>query len=192
MIVPASPDELTRYVLAAGESPNVDAKGPCAWEADDAAKLCKDIIAMANRRDGGVLVIGKSEPERGCFRFDGLTPQQQATFETTRVAQWVNSRVSQPITIVCHRHEHDGKTFVVITVQEFNDVPIMCTSDCFAAPDRQKKLLRAGDVYVRTENAETSTLQRPEDLRALIGLAVTKSLSHNLCGPQRDVRAGQV
>jgi hypothetical protein len=56
-----SSDELARYIEAAGESANIDAKGPMEWDGGEAdggeasAGLTKDILALANCRDGGVI-----------------------------------------------------------------------------------------------------------------------------------------
>ncbi len=86
-----SNEELIRYIEAAGESANIDAKAPMTWDGnEESANLTKDVLALANCRDGGVLVIGKSE-SNGKFTYDGLTPDQDASFDTTKVAKWVNN-----------------------------------------------------------------------------------------------------
>lgn len=99
---PLLPEELVRYVLAAGESDGVDAKAPLTWDgAEHSASLTKDILAFANSRDGGVIVIGKSETAGSGFSLDGLTNEQAASFDTTKVAAWVNSRAAPPVRLVC-------------------------------------------------------------------------------------------
>ena len=61
-----SHDELTRLIEAQGESPNLDGKAPMLWDGGvNSASLAKDIVAFANSRDGGAIVIGKSEPVAG-------------------------------------------------------------------------------------------------------------------------------
>ena len=57
------------------------------WDGGEAsAGLTKDILALANCRDGGVIVVGKSEPQPGKFVLAGLSEPQAASFETTKVA----------------------------------------------------------------------------------------------------------
>ncbi len=173
------PDELTRYIEAAGESANIDAKAPMAWDSGEAsASLTKDIIALANCRDGGVIVLGKEESKskQGQFVLVGLSEPQAASFETTKVATWVNNHCEPAVTLVCHRHEHQGRAFVVITVAEFQDVPVICTKqfEQSGAGKGTKVLLRKGAIYVRTPNAESAPLSSAEDMRPLIGLATTK------------------
>jgi hypothetical protein len=172
-----SSNELIRYIEAAGESANIDAKGPIAWDCNEvSAGLTKDILALANCRDGGVIVIGKSEPVPGKFQLDGVSDEQAASFETTIVGTWVNNHCAPHVHLVCYRHEHDGKQFIVIAVSEFHDVPVICTKQ-FELPSTGKSnkvILKKGTVYVRTPNAQSAPLSSVEELRELVGLATTK------------------
>jgi hypothetical protein len=167
--------EFDRYILETGESDKIDAKGPMAWDnGPESAGVAKDIAAFANSKDGGVIVIGKSQGQHGSFVFDGVSDQQAATFETTKAATWVNNHFSPPIGLVCHVHQYQSKKFVIITVDEFSDVPHLCTKT-FQDPNNSKKhILRENTIYVRTPNAESSPLGSVEALRALIGLATAK------------------
>src|SRR5438874_874897 len=118
-------DELVRFIEAAGENANIDAKGPMQWDGGAAsAGLTKDIIALANSRDGGVLVIGKEELQPGKFVATGLSAAQVSSFDTTKVATWVNNHCSPFVKLVCYRQEHQSREFVVVTVSEFHDVPV--------------------------------------------------------------------
>lgn len=172
---PFSLDELTRFIEAAGESANIDAKGPMEWDGGEAsAGLTRHFLALANCRDGGVIVIGKDEPQDGKFVLTGLTEAQAASFDTTKVATWVNNHCSPPVSLVCHRHEYQGRLFVVVAVTEFHDVPVICTKQYEVAGKPTKVLLRKGAVYVRTANAESAPLSTVEEMRGLIGLATTK------------------
>jgi hypothetical protein len=74
-MTPYTPTELVRFIEAAAESSNIDAKGPMEWDNGEAsAGLTKDILAFANSRDGGVIVIGKDAP--GTLVLTGLTTSQ--------------------------------------------------------------------------------------------------------------------
>ena len=172
---------LDQYITATGESSNIDAKGPMIWDSGtESASLAKDIAAFANSRDGGVLVIGKAETDSGTFDLLGLTDAQARSFETTKVAKWVNNRFSPAISIVCHHHEYEGKRFVLITISEFEDVPVLCTKS-FQDPSNPKKhLLRERTIYVRNANAESAPLETVDELRALIGLATSKRANEML------------
>jgi len=170
-----SQDELSRIVLHVGENDYTDAKSSLSWEdRTEAARLAKDIAAFANSRDGGFLVIGKTETQSGSFEITGLSEKEASSFETTKVANWLNNRFSPPIRQTCYQVEHDGKTLVVIRVNEFSDIPVICTKRFDNPQDSKKPLLEKGRVYVRGANAESKSLQEESELRELIGLATKK------------------
>ena len=190
-MLPQTPKELIRFIEAAGESDDVDAKGPVKWDGnDESAALTKDILAFANSPEGGVIVVGKAEPSPGKFELVGLTHEQASTFETTKVATWVNNHCSPPVSLVCHHLEHENSTFVIITVNEFRDVPIICTKSNQKIDDPKKHLLREGTIYVRTANAESAPLRSSDDLRTLVGIA-TKKRGDEILASFRAMLRGQ-
>jgi Schlafen, AlbA_2 len=168
-------EHLIRWIECSGESDNIDAKGPMKWDGQSrSAALAKDIAAFCNSPDGGVIVVGKSETAPGKFDNTGLTPEEADSFDTTRVANWINSRFSPSIHLVCYRQEHLGKTFIIITVQEFDDIPAFCVKSFQDPKDSRNHILREGTIYVRNRNAESKPVGTVDEWRALIGLATKK------------------
>ena len=134
---PLTSAQLVRYIDAAGENDHIDAKRPVTWDgAAESAALAKDIAAFANSRDGGVLVIGKSEITPGQFELTGLTEKEAGSFDQTKISTWINKRFEPPIRFTCHRVEHHGKIFAVITVVEFADVPHLCVKTVCRDPQQ--------------------------------------------------------
>jgi len=167
-------DELKRLIETSGESDNIDFKGPMTWDkSTHSAKLAKVIVSFANSRDGGAIVIGKSE-ENGQFVITGLTDEEAISFETTKVATWINSRFSPPVRLVCNSIEYQKKRIVVISVSQFEDIPIICTKPLPDPNDKKNELLKKGTIYVRNHNAESAPLKTVEELRTLIGLATSR------------------
>ncbi|MBN8627338.1 MAG: ATP-binding protein [Planctomycetes bacterium] len=163
--MPISESELIRYIEAVGEENNFDAKGPMKWDgAEASAGLAKDIAALANSRDGGVLVIGISEDD-GTLQYDGLTPEQAESFDTTKMSNWINSRFSPAIKFTSYRVTYNERVYVVITVSEFDEIPTVCEKPF----DRH---LNRG-IYVRSDTASTP-ITSADQLRELIGLATVK------------------
>ena len=64
--------------------------------------------------------------------------------------------------------EHDGKTFIVIRINEFDDVPVICTKRCDDPANSKKPVLDVGCIYIRGRNAESKLLQTQEEFRRLI------------------------
>ena len=167
-------EALSKIVRQQSETDGLDFKGPIVWDGGQtSAELAKDIVAFANSRGGGVIVIGVSESTAGCFDRVGLSPDQARTFDTTDIGKWISSRFSPSIAIACFHTTVDGKQFVVIQVQEFDDIPIICIKD-FQIPDSTKLVLRKGTIYTRNQNSESTSLQTADELRRLIGLATAK------------------
>ncbi|QDT24415.1 helix-turn-helix domain-containing protein [Gimesia chilikensis] len=169
-----TPDELKRLIETSGESDNIDFKGPMTWDkSTQSAKLAKVIVSFANSRDGGAIVIGRSEVN-GQFEITGLTEDEAISFETTRVASWINSRFSPPVRLVCSSIEYECKRLEVISVAQFEDIPIICTKPLLDPTDSRKELLKQGTIYVRNQNAESAPLKTVEEFRTLIGLATSR------------------
>jgi hypothetical protein len=165
-----SPETLIQFIKGVGENSNVDAKGPCYWDLKDgSARLAKDIVAFSNSRDGGVIVVGKSQRQDKQFDFVGVTPEQARTFDTTEVAKWVNKRFAPAVHLTCYAVEFENKLYVVIAVEQFADVPAICVKQ-YDSQDKDSNI-RLGAIYVRTANATSEPVSSIEEWRKLIGLA---------------------
>jgi len=175
-----SREELVKLVNSTGESGRVEFKAPLVWDGkDNSASLAKDIVAFANSRDGGAIVIGKSQSQ-GRFEFVGVTDEQAKSFDTTRVAEWVNSKFNPPISLTCHPIDVDDKLYIVITIPEFADVPSICVRAVGPSDGTPKPLLSKREIYVRTANAASAPLESADDFRTLVGLAARKRMDEML------------
>ena len=66
--------------------------------------------------------------------------------------------------------ERDGRNYVVLEIQQFEQVPILCKKD-------YPEVLRRGACYVRSRRKpETTEIPTQEDMRDLIDLAIEKGL----------------
>jgi predicted HTH transcriptional regulator len=133
-------------------------------------KLIKTAIAMANLRDGGVIVIGASE--RGeTWELTGITDEHLASFEVDELTEAVNRYASPPIAvqlvIVPYR---DQTRFLAVQVREFGETPIVCRRD--GPPGTG---LKQGVLYVRPAGlARSSEVRTAEDMHDLLDLAAEK------------------
>ena len=149
------------------ESKDLDYKGVMVWDNNDKKSCCdlvKDILAMANV-GGGFIVIGVEEPEPGSFVPKGLSRKQLATFETTKVNQFVQRYADPPIN--CRLVKPEGK-FVVIEVPPFHETPHLCVKP-------YPGVLSEATIYIRTDNNESAPLGSSSDFRRLLAQAVRNS-----------------
>lgn len=168
-----SQDQLNQIVRDAGENDSIDAKAACDWDNNvNSASLTKDILAFANTRGGGVLVIGKSESSDGSFTLTGVDEAQARSFEATTISQWVNARCEPPVVLSAGTHRYDGKLFVILSVDEFAECPVLCLRR-FDKPNSREPILRESTVYVR-KNVSSRPIDNAEDLRRIVALAAFK------------------
>ncbi len=163
---PLSNNPLVAILMQGHESKELDYKAAIAWDEVDKAGCCalvKDILAMANTR-GGFVVIGVSEQATG-YSFDGVSPAEAQTFDTTRLNRFLEGYAEPHINALLRKVTHGSKTFVIIEVPAFPDTPHVCQK---AYPG----VLTAPTIYVRTDNNESAPLRSAADFKGLVERAV--------------------
>jgi predicted HTH transcriptional regulator len=164
-------------LLALGhELDGVEFKG--AWNRTDRlflAKVTRAMRGMANRRDGGLVILGvdestKSDPV-------GLSDEQaQSWLNYDDVSAAVNEYASPCIRFETELHVFWNKKFVLIRVHQFDDIPILCAKD-YNEQGKPTPVLRRGACYVRSRHKpETSEIPSEEEMRELLELAIDKGV----------------
>ena len=160
--------ELKNLLLRLYESKELDFKGPMAWNGNDKKACCeiiKDILAMANTK-GGFIVIGVEDTKSGFNRI-GLTPEQNASFQSEEINRFVQRYAEPPINTTLSKLKDDGKSFVIISIPQFNSIPHICKIDF-------PGVLTKPTLYVRTDNNESAPIATTSDFHALIESAISK------------------
>lgn len=169
-----SDSELDELLAFAGESDRIDLKGHMAWKGDQRASLAKDVVAFANTRNGGIIVLGREENKKlRTFNDIGLSDDAYSSFDTTDCLNWINQRFSPDVEMICYHREKDGKKYVIIEVEEFSEEPIICVRN-LQEQGGAKYLLKEGEIYVRGKNANSKKLDSADEMRRLTGLAIRK------------------
>jgi predicted HTH transcriptional regulator len=139
------------------------------------AKVIRAMMGMANRRDGGVVIIGV---EDDTLEPVGLEEDQADTWAYDPLATAVNEYASPSVSFDIEKKVYQGLTFVVLEVHEFAEIPILCVKEYHptnvkgAAP-----ILRRGACYVRSRHKpETSEIPSEEEMRELLELAIDKGV----------------
>lgn len=148
------------------ESKDLDYKGPMSWDETCKEACCglvKDILGMANTL-GGFIVVGVSETPNG-FSWDGLNPDQLASFETSRVNRFLQNYAEPSINTLLRKMSNGNSQFVIIEVPQFPDMPHICVKE-------YPKVLTAPTLYIRTDNNETAPIRSSADFRLVLERAV--------------------
>lgn len=168
--VPMNASEFEELIELGKEQAGVEFKGP--GRRDDKhffAKVTRAVLAMANRRDGGHVIIGIDD-QKGRAIMTGLTEEERATWANAdnvcdALTVYAEPSVEVSVDAVCLHERH----YVVLGVREFTDVPVLCRKDGDG--------LREGEIYIRPRRKpESVPVPRQAEMRDLLDLATEKRL----------------
>ena len=134
------------------------------------AKVVHAAIGMANRRDGGYVIVGVTEDSNGGPVPEGVSAEDVPSWTyddvANSIAEYTDPNAKFDLQIV----DYNGSKLVVIRVYEFEDIPVLCKKS-------YPEVLRAGACYVRTRRKpETVEIPTQADMRDLLDLAVDKGV----------------
>jgi len=167
------------YIQHGKEERYLEYKGAMVWSNDlTKVKIAKAMMAMSNLRNGGVIVVGMKEIQKGVWEPDTMTGEQIASFTQDDVAQWVNDYAVPSVQFTVEPFSIDTNHFVIIKVREFSSNPTICRK-----PKRLggREEMKEGAIYYRSNaKNESAAISSEEDMRELITLAVKKGVAQQL------------
>jgi predicted HTH transcriptional regulator len=177
--IPMTDGDLKDLLRIGHETSGVEVKGP--GERKDKqflAKVVRAMLGMANRRTGGHVIIGIDDET---FKPVEIKDDQlQSWLEYDELSEAVNGYATPSISFEVLVLEHEGKKLVVLSIEEFNDLPILCRQD-YQVPqpstgERRPPTLRRGACYVRSRHKPETAEIRSEEMRELLDLAIGKGV----------------
>jgi hypothetical protein len=171
------------------ESLSVEFKGPLKWENNQAsmswlqAKCIKAVLGFSNTPGGGLVLIGINDDGKGNREFVGLTPEMVESFNNTEAIQecidkYADGPLSYSLKTIIHKADKEEQTYIAITVNEFDDMPNLCTRDFYIVKTNRDKdyILRKHDMYTRARKGRFSTIKATAlELRSIVSLAHRKT-----------------
>jgi len=137
------------------------------------ARVVRAVLGMSNRRDGGYVIVGVEETE-GALVPQGLSPDDLRTWTPDHVGDAFAVYADPSVQFTVTTPSIGAKAFVVIRVEEFAEMPVLCKKGYNRGQD---VILREGACYIRSrrkpETVEVSTIA---DMRDLLELATDKAL----------------
>jgi len=172
-------------ILAQGhESQDAEFKGPgTRTKSAFLAPVIRAMLGMANHRDGGHVILGIDSESLEPI---GLDDDQEASWlDHDALASAVNEYASPSVSFEVQRLTFQENKIVIIRVEEFAEIPILCKKD-FHTPGKKPPVLRRGACYVRARHKpETSEIPSEQEMRELLELAIDKGVTRFLARAQR-------
>ena len=163
---------LRSYLKYPGESPLVDYKAAVQFKERNefSHKLVKHALGMANA-GGGYLVIGYREDKSKIPLPDtNLTKEIVASYEATRIAQFINSYIEgdEKIELQLWKVDYERMQYPIIEIREFTESPFFCSKST------NDGILKGGYLYFRDSATRTIKIAGPSEWRQLIEICVKK------------------
>jgi predicted HTH transcriptional regulator len=161
---------LINYLISHGrEERNLEYKQSMSWtDIATKVKVAKSAMAMANISDGGYIVFGEKKNGE-VYEPEGMQKDHVDSFKQDDVMEWVNKYADPYVELLVSPIERDGKLFVIIQVQEFAQLPVVCK--------KEGEGLKRGDVFTRSRRKyETARVGTQTEMREILDLAVDKEI----------------
>lgn len=168
-------DEIRLLLTLKSEGPNLDYKAGFEWSRpnrDLKYELVRDLMALANTKDGGRIVFGVRDAD---LEFVGVSAEIFESVDSTDVIGMVHDNAAPKARCALYKRMIDEKRVVVFDVAEFEDTPIICTNGISSTLDGGRRvILRQGAIYIRTGAGTTEEVSAADDMRSLIERAVRR------------------
>lgn len=164
------------------EERDIDFKQSAPWSGLK-AKLVRHCLAMANLRDGGIIVVGVRE-DGDRWDSSGITKSDLLTFNPDVVQDELKKFASSAIRTTFAVHEQrDGKEYLIIHVHTASELPIVCTRNGSGG-------LVAGGFFVRPADGRprSQRVESAEDMREVL-LFAAERLARRLVEQARRIGA---
>lgn len=156
-------EELERLLEGREETQTFEVKCRMPW---DVKNLARDILAMANVRDGGTILIGVVDKT---FAREGVDAVTKATYKPDVMRDQLATYADPHVLVTVHfPFDSKGTEYVAIRVHPFRELPVICKCD--------SKDTKAGAIYYRTTNRrpQSAAINNSYDMRDLIMTAVAR------------------
>lgn len=127
-------------------------------------KVVRAVLGMSNNPGGGVVVVGV-EDDNQTLRVTGLSKRELNTWTYDDFASNVSNFADPYVNFNLGVVEMDKKSFVVIEIKQFDELPVICKKDSF-------NVLRNGALYVRRKGKnETVEVPSHVEMREVVSRA---------------------
>ena len=173
-------EEFEQYLVLGYESRSHEFKAP--GPRSDKwlfGRVLRAMMGMANMRDGGLVILGVAE-NRKTPEPVGLSKSDLKTWNFDDLAAGVAPYAAPNIRFDREVATYNNRSFLVLRIHEFEDVPIICRKELQvpnSVTGKNEVILKIGGLYVRSRSKpETVPVSTEADMRDVIELATDKEV----------------
>lgn len=159
-------EELETILELGTETQTRDFKESCPWNLES---FTKDILAMTNVQEGGVIIIGVIEETDGSYSRKGILSKDKNTYNSDvimdQIAEYADPHVYVNISFP---KDKKGKEYCAINIEPFKEIPVICRKNGIG--------LKAGGVYYRNRDGrvQSALVSNSYDMRDILERAAIK------------------
>jgi len=161
-------EEFYQLVEGGRENRKLEFKSSGAWtDSGFREKVIASVLAMSSIQGGGYIIIGIRQVG-DTVDLEGMKQEDFDTFNEEETKDKVSNYADSHVDFDLEKKVCEGKNLIVITVREFEEVPVICK--------RAGSILKKGAIYVRTKHRRPESAPVPDSnhMREIIDLAVDK------------------
>ncbi len=164
--------ELVEIIKLGREEQNIEYKSSMPWtDTGFAEKIIRTILSMSNIRDGGFILIGMEEQDDGSYVPAGISSTDKATFNEDNMADKTSEFADPYVNFYLWPLAYDGKEFLIVQVNEFDEIPVICKKD-----GTTTNLVR-GKMYTRSRRKpESIAVPGQTEMREILDVAIEKGI----------------
>lgn len=163
-------DHLVKLIDLRHEDRFLEYKESRPWN-DLRLKTAKTAMGMANKRDGGTIIIGVAKRDN-LYVPEGMLDEHIKTYNVDDVQAYINRFADPYVRVELHPIEWENKKFLAIVVYEFDEIPVICKLD-------SGDTMRQGAIYTRSHRIiETSEVRSQTEMREIVEMAAEKGVRH--------------
>ncbi len=161
-------EALRRLVYWGKEERNLEYKQSMNWALPETkAKLAKSILAMANLRDGGTIILGLKREADDSYTPEGMSNEDFDSFSQDHLSAHISEFADPYVEATLTKNTIEGRRYCIIQVAEFDEIPVICK--------RNGDKLRRGATYIRSRRMnETVEVPSQIEMREILDLATEK------------------
>ena len=164
--------ELIEIIKSRKETRNIEYKQSMPWSTvENREKLIRTILAVSNIRDGGFIVIGMTKQPDNSYIPVGINPNDKATYNEDHMADAISEFADPYVNFSLTTIPMDEKEFLVIQINEFEEIPVICKKD------GKTTNLQRGKIYIRSRRKpESIEIPSQSEMRELLEVATDKGV----------------